>query len=125
MKRLWVCAALLVFAVGVCVCARISLSRAADGEIRLLQTAQQTVLEGDAAAADRALAACERYWEENSLPFYLFINHNFFNQYEYTLFHLRDYASREPGLAAQQIGYCAAVLQDLADSQKPVLENIF
>ena len=125
MKRLWVCAALLAFAVGVCVCARIGLSRVADGEIQLLQSAQQTVREGDATVADRTLAACEQYWKEKSLPFYLFVNHNFFNQFEYTLFHLRDYAAREPGLALQQIGYCAAVLQDLADSQKPVAENIF
>lgn len=125
MKRLWVCATLLAFAVGVCVCARIGLSRVADGEIQLLQSAQQTVREGDAAAADRALASCEQYWKEKSLPFYLFVDHNFFNQFEYTLFHLRDYAAQEPGLALQQIGYCAAVLQDLADSQKPVAENIF
>ena len=125
MKRLWVCAALLVFAVGVCVCARIGLSRVAQGEIRLLQSAQEIVREENAAAADRAITACEQYWEENSLPFYLFVDHNFFNQYEYTLFHLRDYAAQEPGLALQQLGYCAAVLQDLAESQKPVLENIF
>lgn len=125
MKRLWVCAALLLFAAGVCVCARIGLARVADGEIRLLQSAQQTVREGDEAAIDRALAGCEQNWKKTSLPFYLFIDHNFFNQYEYTLFHLRDFATDDPALAVQQIGYCMAVLQDLADSQKPVLENIF
>lgn len=125
MKRLWVCAALLLFVLCVCLSARLALDRVAAEERSLLYTAQQAVQSADAAEAMRALAACERHWKENNLPFYLFVNHNFFNQFEYMLFHLRDYAADEPGLAVQQIGYCSAVLQDLADSQKPVLKNIF
>ena len=126
MKRLWVCAALLVCCVSLCLCARFGLRRVADGEIRLLQAAGQAVKEGDdAAAIDDALTRCETYWKENNRPYYLFIDHNFFNQYEYSLFHLRDYAALDCGLALERIGYCAAVLEDLAESQRPVLENIF
>ena len=125
MKRLWVCVALLLFAIGICVWARIGLQRVADGECALLKTAGETVNAGDAQVISEALKSCETYWEEESLPFYLFVNHNFFNQYEYTLFHLRDYAALDPGLALEGIGYCIAVLQDQAESQLPVLENIF
>ncbi len=125
MKRLWVCAALLLFALGVCVSARVGLCRVAEEEIRLLQTAQQAVQAGGAQETVRALETCERYWKEKNLPFYLFVNHNFFNDYEYALFHLKDYAIRDPALATERIGYCMAVLRDQSDSQKPVLENIF
>ena len=125
MKRLWVCALLLVGCVSLCLCARVGLRRTADGECRLLQAAEQTVKTGDDAAIDDALLACEAYWKSHSRPFYLFIDHNFFNQYEYTLFHLRDYAALDRGLALERIGYCAAVLEDLSESQKPVFENIF
>ncbi len=125
MNRLWVCAALLLFALGVCVSARVGLNRVAEEEIRLLQTAQQTLQTGDAQKIGQSLEACERCWKEKSLPFYLFVNHNFFNEYEYTLFHLKDYASQDPALAAERIGYCMAVLRDQSDSQRPVLENIF
>ena len=125
MKRLWVCAALFLCCVSLCLCARVGLRRIADGECLLLQTAAQSVNAGDDAAIDKALQACEAYWKENCRPYYLFIDHNFFNQYEYSLFHLRDYAAMDRGLALERIGYCAAVLEDLAESQRPVLENIF
>ncbi len=125
MKRLWVCLALLLCAVSVCVCARVGLRRVTVGETALLERAGQAVAVGETDEIDAALQACENYWKEESLPFYLFIDHNFFNQFEYTLFHLRDYANRDAGLALERIGYCTAVLEDLADSQRPVLENIF
>ena len=125
MKRLWVCAVLLMFAVGICISARLSLQRTAEGERQLLLAAQQSLQTEDNDTIDRAISDCECYWEENSLPFYLFVDHNFFNNFEYTLFHLRDYATAEKGLACERIGFCLAVLQDLTDSQLPVLENIF
>lgn len=125
MKRLWVCAVLLLFAVGVYVCAAVGLQRVTEGETLLLQRAQRAVRAGDDAAIESALTACEDYWKEKSLPFYLFVNHNFFNEYEYSLFHLKDYAAQDSALALERIGYCIAVLRDQTDSQKPVLENIF
>ena len=125
MKRLWVCAALLLCAASICVCARVGLQPVATGQGALLRDAQAAVQSGDAVEIDRALTACEHYWKTKSLPFYLFVNHNFFNEYEYSLFHLKDYAAQAPALALERIGYCIAVLQDQADSQKPVLENIF
>ena len=125
MKRLWVCVLLLLCAVSVCVCARVGLRSVTDGETALLERAGQAVAAGDKKDIDSALQACESYWKEKSLPFYLFIDHNFFNLFEYSLFHLRDYAERDAGLALERIGYCTAVLEDLADSQRPVLENIF
>ena len=125
MKRFWACTALFLCCVSLCLCAQGGLRRVADGECSLLQTASQAVKAGDDAAIDDALLACEAYWKAHCRPYYLFIDHNFFNQYEYTLFHLRDYAALDRGLALERIGYCAAVLEDLAESQKPVIENIF
>lgn len=125
MKRLWVCVALLLCAVSVCICARVGLRRVTDGETTLLNRAGQAVAAGETDEINSTLNACESYWKAYSRPFYLFVNHNFFNQFEYTLFHLRDYADRDAGLALERIGYCAAVLEDLSDSQLPVLENIF
>ena len=85
MKRLWVCALLFVGCICLCLCAWTGLHRIADGECRLLQTAAQAVKAGDDAAIDKALQACEAYWKENCRPYYLFIDHNFFNQYEIVL----------------------------------------
>jgi len=125
MKRLWVCAALLAVSLTICICARVGLQKTADAEIARLETAAAAVRQGDDAQILRALAACETGWNRECLPFYLFLDHNFFNNFEYTLFHLRDYATLEPGLALENIGYCTAVLRDLADAQKLTPENIF
>ncbi len=125
MKRLWVCAVLLALSLSVCIGAWVGLARTADGEILRLEQAADAVRQGNETEILCALEDCERYWKGESRPFYLFLDHNFFNDFEYTLFHLRDYATLDRGLALERIGYCAAVLRDQADAQKAVLENIF
>lgn len=125
MKRLWVCAVLLALSLLLCIGARVGLQKTADAEIDRLETAAAAVRQGSDTAILSALADCERCWKENSRPFYLFLDHNFFNNFEYTLFHLRDYATLEKGLALEKIGYCVAVLRDQADAQRLALENIF
>ena len=125
MKRLWVCAVLLALSLLLCIGARVGLQKTADAEIDRLETAAAAVRQGNDTAILSALADCERCWKENSRPFYLFLDHNFFNDFEYTLFHLRDYATLEQGLALEKIGYCVAVLRDQADAQRLALENIF
>ena len=125
MKRLWVCAVLLALSLWICIGARVGLQKTADAEIRALETAKSAVWQGNDTAILLALEDCERCWKENSRPFYLFLDHNFFNNFEYTLFHLRDYATLEKGLALEKIGYCAAVLRDQADAQRLAFENIF
>ena len=125
MKRFWVCAVLLALSLSVCIGARVGLARTADGEILRLEQAADAVRQGNETEIFCALEDCERYWKGESRPFYLFLDHNFFNDFEYTLFHLRDYATLDPGLALERIGYCAAVLRDQSDAQQAVLENIF
>lgn len=125
MKRLWVCALLLALSLLLCIGARVGLQKTADGEITRLEAAAQAVRQGNDAAILSALDNCETYWKTESRPFYLFLDHNFFNDFEYTLFHLRDYATLDQGLALEKIGYCMAVLRDQSDAQRPVFENIF
>ena len=125
MKRLWVCALLLALSLMICVGARVGLTRTADREILRLEAAAAAVRQGNEREIISALDNCETYWKTESRPFYLFLDHNFFNDFEYKLFHLRDYATLEHGLALETIGYCIAVLRDQAAAQRPVFEHIF
>ena len=124
MKRLWVCALLLLCAAAICVCSSVGVQRVATKETALLRQAAQALQTDDTAAAMDALRQCEDYWKTGSRAFYLFLDHNFFNDFEYKLFHIRDYAALNKGLALENIGYCIAVMQDQHDAQKPVIENI-
>lgn len=124
MRRFALCLILFALVFAICTVSTVSVKKSAVELDDRLSMAMDALLRGDLYAAGTETAACESCWENSSLPFFVYLDHNTFNELEYLIESISIFVPTNPRLAAEQVQRCRAILRNIIDQQKVNAENV-
>ena len=125
MRRFVLCLILFFLVLAICTASTVTVCKNAGALHDELTDALDALMEGDLSAAKTKADACARYWDESCLPFFVYLDHNTFNELEFLITSIPVFVTAYPRLAAEQVQRCRAVLKNIMDLQKVNAENIF
>ena len=125
MKRLALCAALLLVCFAVAVYGYFSLKNGCEELIAVLESAAVSIREKKNKEAGEKLAKADRLWKEKQRSFNVFLDHDSLENLDSSLPALKKLLdSGNPDPAFEEIQKCIAALQNIVDEQKICVQNI-
>lgn len=125
MRRFILCLILFALVLTICTVSTVSINKNACTLYDDFSDALDAVQRGDLAGAKTKVESCERSWDDCGLPFFVYLDHNMFNELEFLIHSIAVFLPAYPMLAAEQIQRCRAVLQNIMDQQQVNAENVF
>ena len=125
MRRFVLCLILFALVFAICTVSTVSVKKNAGTLYDKLTVALDALLHGDLTAAGAEITKCEAYWKNSGLPFFVYLDHNTFNELEYLIGSISIFVPTNPRLAAEQIQRCRAILKNMMDQQIVNAENVF
>ena len=125
MRRFVLSLILLALVIAICCVSTVSVNQNAGALHEQMSDAMDALLQGDRSTAQAKAAACETYWEDSGLPFFVYLDHSTFNELELLIHSIPVFIPINRQLAEEQIQRCCVILKNIMDQQKVNAENIF